>query len=213
MGLAGFFISVVGISLSGVMMPGPVTAAAIATGARNRWAGVLISIGHGIVEFPLMILIVLGADKLLQSMPARIVIGLGGGIFLLVMAAQMLYAVYRPGPQQAASVKRGPLMLGVVLSVGNPYFLGWWATVGLSLAMQARDIGIWAFAIFAVVHWLCDLVWLTLLSWVSFKGSVLLGGKSQRVVLTICGGTLCFFGLYFIVDAARIVIELIQTTS
>ena len=54
-----FLGQVVVISLSGVMAPGPVTAAAIGMGARSRYAGMLLAIGHGIVEFPLMILIVL----------------------------------------------------------------------------------------------------------------------------------------------------------
>jgi threonine/homoserine/homoserine lactone efflux protein len=81
-----FLAKVVGISLSGVMAPGPVTAAAIAMGARNRFAGALMAIGHGIVEFPLMILIILGMDTILRSTTTKIVIGFAGGAFLLFMA-------------------------------------------------------------------------------------------------------------------------------
>ncbi len=47
-----FLISVVSISLSGVMAPGPVFAVAIAKGSEDKTAGFLISLGHGIVEFP-----------------------------------------------------------------------------------------------------------------------------------------------------------------
>ena len=69
MNLFLFLVQVVTISLSGVMAPGPVTAAANAMGARNRFAGAIIAVGHGIVEFPLMILIIVGADKLLKWEP------------------------------------------------------------------------------------------------------------------------------------------------
>jgi len=85
MTLLFFLFQVSVISLSGVMAPGPVTAAAIAIGARSRHAGALIAFGHGAVELPLIILIVFGAGRLLKLPAAQIVIGLAGGAFLLVM--------------------------------------------------------------------------------------------------------------------------------
>jgi len=207
-----FFLSqVFVISLSGVLAPGPVTAAAIAMGSRNRFAGPLMAIGHGIIEFPLMILIILGMDKILKSTPTKITIGLAGGAFLLFMAIGMLKSSRRKEQLNAKPTRTGPLTAGILLSVGNPYFLIWWATVGLALAMTAKGLGIWAFALFAIVHWLCDLVWLTALSWASFKGSVLLGPRTQRIVLLICGLALLAFGLFFIYSAGRTLIRLLLT--
>ena len=193
-----FLFKVIIVSLSGVMAPGPVTAAAIAKGQRQRFAGSLIAVGHGIVEFPLMILIVLGMDKLLKSAKTQIVIGLAGGAFLLFMAIQMLRDIRKTDYTPEKSYKTGPVLTGILLSVGNPYFLLWWASVGLALATEATQLGIWAFAMFAVIHWLCDLVWLQVLSWASFKGSALLGPQTQRIVLLVCSLALLFFGLYFI---------------
>jgi len=207
-----FFLSqVFVISLSGVLAPGPVTAAAIAMGSRNRFAGPLMAIGHGIIEFPLMILIILGMDKILKSTPTKITIGLAGGAFLLFMAIGMLKSSRRKEQLNAKPTRTGPLTAGILLSVGNPYFLIWWATVGLALAMTAKGLGIWAFALFAIVHWLCDLVWLTTLSWASFKGSILLGPRNQRIVLLICGLALLAFGLFFIYSAGRTLIRLLLT--
>ena len=57
--LIPFLLSAIIISLSGVMAPGAVTAATIAQGTRSRWAGLLISVGHGIVEMPLIFLLML----------------------------------------------------------------------------------------------------------------------------------------------------------
>ncbi len=198
-----FLGQAIGISLSGVMAPGPITAVAIAGGARNRFAGVLIAIGHGIVEFPLMIVMVLGAGRFLQTGPARIGIGLIGGVFLLFMGIQMLRSLRSCNTQEATGSKQSPLLAGIVLSGGNPYFLVWWATVGLALATKATALGVWAFVLFAVIHWLCDLVWLTLLSWASFKGSRWFGARVQQAVLLICGGALLLFGSYFLFDAFR----------
>ena len=195
------------ISLSGVMAPGPVTAAAIGMGTRSRYAGPLIAIGHGIVEFPLMILIVLGAGRILKLPTAQVIIGLAGGTFLLIMAIQMLKSLRSAEKQQVKVTKCAPVLAGIILSAGNPYFLVWWATVGLTLATTATGIGIWAFAIFAIVHWLCDLVWLSALSWASFKGSVLLGPRGMRIVLMICSAALFVFGLFFIYNAAKILFK------
>ena len=203
MELVFFLFKVVGISLSGVMAPGPVTATAIGMGARSRYAGMLIAIGHGIVEFPLIVLIVLGMGRILQLKAAQIIIGLAGGAFLLIMAVQMFRALRSAVQQQeqVEATKSAPLLAGIMLSAGNPYFLVWWATVGLALATDATSMGIWAFVVFAIVHWLCDFVWLTALTWASFKGSVLLGPRSQQIVLLICAMALLFFGLFFIYKA------------
>jgi len=202
-----FLIEVVVISLSGVMAPGPVTAAAIGMGTRSRYAGPLIAVGHGVVEFPLMILIVLGAGRILKLPTAQIVIGLAGGAFLLIMAIQMLKSLRSAEKQQAQVTKSAPVLAGIILSAGNPYFLLWWATIGLALATTATGIGIWAFVLFAIVHWLCDLVWLSALSWASFKGSVLLGPRGMRIVLMICSAALFVFGLFFIYKAAKILFK------
>ncbi len=209
MELIFFLAKVVGISLSGVMAPGPVTAAAIATGARNRFAGALMAIGHGIVEFPLIILITLGMDTILKSTITRIVIGFAGGLFLLFMSLQMIRSLSRTQEQQVKVTRSGPLVAGIVLSGGNPFFLIWWASVGLNLAMTAANFGIWAFALFAILHWLCDLIWLSLLSWASFKGSELLEPRNQRIVLLICSLALSGFGLFFIYNAATNLIKLL----
>jgi threonine/homoserine/homoserine lactone efflux protein len=207
MALLLFLVQVVVISLSGVMAPGPVTAAAIGMGARSRYAGMLLAIGHGIVEFPLIVLIVLGMGRILKLPSAQIVIDLAGGAFLLIMAIGMLRSLRSAQEQEANVAKRTPMLAGVILSAGNPYFLFWWATVGLALATTATGMGIWAFALFAVVHWLCDFVWLGALSWASFKGTGLFGTRSRRIVLLICAVALLFFGLFFIYNAAYTLIR------
>ena len=196
-----FLLQAVLISLSGVMAPGPMTAAAIESGTRRWHAGIFLALGHAIFEIPLIIILVLGLGKFIERPNVQIGIGLAGGAFLILLGLQMLHGLRKPLDLAAPSSKRHPLWTGVLLSAGNPYFLLWWATVGLNLAIQAGDLGIMGFALFALIHWLCDLIWLEVLTAASFTGSKLLGQRTQRIILTVCGLAMLIFGLKFIIEA------------
>jgi len=197
------------ISFSGAMQPGPVTATVITMGTRNRYAGALLAVGHGIIEFPLMVLIILGMGNLFKSEKAQITIGLAGGVFLLMMATQMIVGLKKTGDSKEKPVRDKPVLAGIILSAGNPYFLIWWATVGLALATTARDFGVWAFALFALVHWSVDLIWLQILSWTSFKGTTLLGPRRQRIALLVCALAVLCFGALFVGAATTKLLRLL----
>ena len=90
MPLLAFLLEAVFISLSGVLAPGPMTAMAVGKGSDSPHAGALLAVGHGIVEFPLMVAILYGFGVLLNRDGVRVGIALVGGLFLLVMAIAML---------------------------------------------------------------------------------------------------------------------------
>lgn len=184
------------------MAPGPITAATLAAGARNRHAGAWVCAGHIAVELPLILLLGSGLGTFLQSQIIRAGIGLAGGVLLVLMGLQLVASLRKPNPAMTASVERHPLWIGVALSIANPYFLLWWATVGLTLTSQAMEFGLFALGLFALLHWMCDLGWLEVLSYAGFKGSRALGNRSQQVISAICGVVLLGFGLKFIYDAA-----------
>ena len=202
MALALFLIQVFIISFSGAIQPGPVTASAITMGTRNRWAGVLLAIGHGIIEFPLMVLIILGLGSVFQKTATQIIIGAAGGAVLLYMAYSMFKTAGHFSNPQPGARNDKPILAGIILTASNPYFLIWWATVGLALATDASKLGLYAFALFAVVHWFVDLIWVTTLSLASFHGTTLLGPKLQEAIVKICALAMLFFGLFFIYNAA-----------
>jgi threonine/homoserine/homoserine lactone efflux protein len=201
--LIAFVAQVVVISLSGVMAPGPITAATLAAGTRSRHAGSLIAVGHGLIEFPLILLVIAGAGTLLASRAVTVGIGLVGGGVLVVMGAGMLRNLGKPAGTAGKRVGRGPVLTGVILTGTNPYFLLWWLTVGLNLTTRALQIGALALGLLAAVHWLCDLVWLEALSFTSFKGTKLLGAGVQKIVLGVCSVALIGLGLFFAVDAVN----------
>ncbi|MCJ7488695.1 MAG: LysE family transporter, partial [Thermoplasmata archaeon] len=84
-----FFGIAILISFSGVMMPGPVFAAAVAKGYENEKAGIKVAIGHGIVEFPLMVLIILSVGYVFTDDRVMALIGLVGGGLLVFLGASM----------------------------------------------------------------------------------------------------------------------------
>ena len=206
MALALFLIQVFIISISGAMQPGPVTATAITMGVRNRWAGSLLAVGHGIVEFPLMVLIIFGLGTIFQKTSAQIAIGIMGGLILLYMAYGMFKTASHPVSTEAVASKDKPVWAGIIFTISNPYFLIWWATVGLGLATSATKLGLHAFVLFAVVHWLVDFMWVTALLFASFHGTTLFGPKVQQRVMQVCAGAMLFFGLFFLYKAGVMLI-------
>jgi len=195
-----FLLQTILVSLSGVMSPGPITAAAIAQGTRQSRAGALIAVGHGIVEFPLMIALALGLGVAAGVKWVESSLFIAGGAILLFMAYGMARSAHRP---TQAAIKHGPLGTGIAFSAANPYFLVWWVTVGAALIARSLHFGLWAFAVFGVVHWCCDLGWYSALSAASSKGRKWLGPQFQRIVWTVCGIFLTVFGLTFLFNGIR----------
>jgi len=184
------------------MAPGPITFATIGKGSKNPHAGALISLGHGIVEFPLIFLIFLGFDSLIDIPYVRESIGITGGVFLLWMSVDILRSLKIVGVKDKME-KHTPIVAGALLSIGNPYFIIWWATIGAALIMRSADFGYFWFGVFAVIHWLCDFLWLYFLSIISYKGGVFFGKVFQRGIFLICGIFLFFLGGKFIFDALK----------
>ncbi len=193
------------ISLSGVMAPGPLTAISVGKGSKAPQTGALVALGHGMVEFPLMVLILYGLGALFKFPYMKGLISLLGGGFLLFTGLGMLRGA-RAAEVGEGRYHRSTLLAGAFLSLGNPYFSIWWATVGAALIMRSLSFGVLGFLFFALVHWLCDFLWLSLLSVLSFKGGRFFGKGFQKAAFALSGGFLLFFGLKFTFDALRIMV-------
>lgn len=197
-----FLSEAVFISLSGVLAPGPITAVIVGKGNQSPNAGALVAIGHGIVEIPLMVAVFFGVGSLLDSAITRMVIGVAGGFFIIWMGVGMLRNIRQEAIEKREDT-RSPIMAGVLFSIGNPYFLIWWVTVGAALIFRSLEFGILGFVALAVGHWLCDLLWDWFLSIISFKGGQFFGNKFQQAIFLISGVMLLFFGARLMVDAIR----------
>ena len=198
--------STIAISLTGVMMPGPVTAVTVTKGSQRKEAGALIALGHGLVELPLIALIYLGFDRFLTLAEVKISVGLAGGLLLLWMALQM-FKIRPLVFDEGKDMSHGCVIAGLATTAANPYFFVWWATVGAALLTSARAFGSTGVVALGATHWLCDLGWLLFVSWAVFKSRRLWTQRVHRVVFGVCAAILAGFGAWFIFSGLDLAIR------
>jgi len=186
------------------MVPGPITAVTLGKGNNSPHAGAFVAIGHGVIEFPLMISIFYGFGYLLKLSYVKVAIAFVGGLFLLFMGTGMLRSITQL-EVSSRGYPHSPIIAGVLLSIGNPYFLVWWATIGAALILHSFKFGVLGFIIFMLVHWLCDFVWFYFLSALSFKGGQFFGKGFQKISFAICGVFLLLLSGKFIFDAVKMI--------
>ncbi len=198
--LMSFLAMTAFISLSGVMMPGPVFAVTMAKGQRHAMAGGLIGLGHALAEIPLVLIIYLGLGGLFATTAWKSSVGLLGGAALLAIGADMIRRRDDLSSGRA-DLPYGSLAAGTMTTLANPYFYLWWGTVGAALVTRAAAWGMAGLAVFYVVHWLCDLGWSLVVSGMSFRSAGLWSGRAHRYLFAVCGVLLFAFGARFILAA------------
>jgi len=192
-----FLLSVAVISLTGVMLPGPMTAATIAKGYQNKNAGALIAIGHGVIELPLIAAIYLGVGPFL-GLPAVVNgIYIAGGVALFYLGFRM-FRTAGDAPEEVGGLPASSVVTGIVVTGTNPAFYVWWITLGAALVAGAARFGVIGIVLLGVVHWPCDLVWSEFLSMGTFKSRRWWTGKVQRIVFGVCALILLGFGAWFV---------------
>lgn len=194
----GIFLLTVGfISLSGVMMPGPVMVAAIAKGSEDKHAGLWIAIGHLMVEIPLIAFIAMGFYYILTDNWIQGIIGIAGGILLVQMGYKMV-KMRKKKKVVKKSFPGHPVLAGIVTTGGNPYFILWWATVGSALIIAALEFGWVGILGFVIIHETCDILWDWFLSYSVHSSKEKWTRKTHAAVFGTCGAILIIFGIYFV---------------
>jgi threonine/homoserine/homoserine lactone efflux protein len=191
--------TVVVTSLSGVMMPGPMFTVTLAKSLKSPWAGVMVSLGHAVVEVPLILLVYFGIAEFFQNEIVKLVLSvLGGG--MIVWMAYDLFRARRKLAREGRDTSYNAFVAGILMSGLNPFFLVWWVTVGSLLLMNFIDaVGTWGLPFFIIVHWLCDLVWLSIVSYAIYRTHSFWGEKVQEWVFIVLSLALLYFGGQFIV--------------
>ena len=201
-----FMLWVIGISASGVMMPGPVTAVVIAKGTQSKWAGLMVAVGHAIVEVPLMAIIYFGVSAFLKSDGVQIGLGLAGGLLLIWLSVGVFKAKPVAVDVKYEGTHKSALVAGVATTTASPYFFLWWATVGVTIIAGAKAFGGGWVVLTGGIHWLFDATWLLFISCFVFFLRRFLTPTVQRVISVVCGLTLVGFGAYFIYRAIELAI-------
>lgn len=196
---------VVLVTASGALSPGPLTLSAVALGMRRGWrAGFLEAAGHAAFEFPLVIALALGAAELSKSGTALGVVGLAGSAALLVFSALLAREALRSGAnwQRALEPSGAPILVGLTLTVLNPHFLVWWATVGLKLVVDVMLAGgLCLVALMYPAHVWLDFAWLSLVAHLSSKGRAL-GPRAQRALALSLSAVMALYAALFALDSA-----------
>lgn len=188
------------IALSGALMPGPLMAAAISESSQRGFiAGPLLIAGHAILELGLVIALLLGLAPLLQLPSVFAAIALIGSAILFWMA----FGMFRSLPSLRLSwegTRKGghhPAVTGIVMSIANPYWSIWWATIGLGYILYSWQFGLWGVAFFFAGHILADLAWYSMISAAVAGGRRFLTDRLYRVLIGLCATFLVVFSLYF----------------
>ena len=197
--------SVIVISFSGVMMPGPMFAVTLAKSYKSPWAGTQIALGHAVIEVPLILLIYFGFAQFFQSILVQLVLSILGGGMILWLGISMFRA-RADVVQKGRDLPYNAFVAGIFTSGLNPFFLLWWATIGSMLIMKFLDFGTLGLIVFIVVHWLCDLLWLSFVSVTVYKTRSLWGRKFQEWLFIACSLLLVGFGIWFMVSGIRSVV-------
>ena len=203
--IAAIFLTSFGVGFSGAAAPGPLLAFTIRESVRSGYkAGPLVSVGHAMLELPLVIGLVWGLGGFLNRDPVVAGISLAGGAFLLWMGAGL---VLRPGrhlpevgEESGSTGGVWRMMLGgVLVSLSNPFWTIWWATIGLGFLAWAQETGGTGVGAFYVGHALSDFVWYTFVAVAVASGGRLMGPRLYRGLLVGCGLFLLGLGVWFLV--------------
>jgi len=201
--LGQFLLMAAGISLTGAMLPGPMTAATIVKGYSDRHAGAWIAVGHAVIEIPLiaiMAVVYLGSGRLVSSPQVERVIYLVGGLMLLYLGFRMFRGT-RETSGAVGGLPASPLVTGIVITGTNPSFYIWWVTAGAVLIAGAAKFGPIGVVLLGLVHLPSDFIWSEFLSAGTFESRHWWTQKVQRIVFSVCASILAGFGVWFCVSA------------
>ncbi len=205
------------VALSGAMAPGPLLTYTVVKTLQVRKRGYLVGVwviaGHSILESVLIVAILLGISPLLRHPAAVKVIGLLGGLFLIYLGSSLIRDVIRGklheafGEQQSRGQTEGhkkmsPVLGGILISMSNPYWWIWWASIGFAFMLQyGISFANWPLLLaFFLGHESGDLAWYAAVSTLIYLGRRRINTKIYRIILTVCGAVMVGLGIFLAVS-------------
>ncbi len=217
--LGALFVTSLAVGFSGAVTPGPLLVACITQSARGGFrAGWLVAVGHALIELVLVVALCLGLGAVLGRTDVAFSISLIGGLVLLWMGWTTTLPAWRgrvelPNPEHngidGANMKDtaagpgvlrgsvGAVVAGVAATVSGPFWIIWWATVGLSYLSLASPLGTTGIAAFYLGHVSADFVWYSVVTAAVAGGRRILSPRAYRALLVGCGLCLGALGVFF----------------
>lgn len=201
------------LAVPAVISPGPVSTAVVTAGARQGLrVGPLVSTGHAAVEFVMVLGLALGFRSLMSQPVLIAIIGLVGGGLMLYMAFSLLWGVYKGrlrlpgiGEETVETSARSLVGLGIGATLANPFFYGWWVSIGGACVVEARRLGWLAVLLFYATHISVDYLWNSFLAGVVGSGRRWITNTVYRGLLIVAASFLLYLGVLFLLRAAGII--------
>jgi threonine/homoserine/homoserine lactone efflux protein len=205
MDIINFAATVIILTISGALAPGPLFFVTISHGTKTgAKSGLLFSISHTIIEFTLVMLLALGLLTFANEPTVRFAVGSLGGLALIVFGLLQIRSSLNQEKQTnpTNSSNKNLLLIGLALTGLNPYFIIWWLTIGANLILISLEFaGLLGVILMYICHVWVDYAWLTLVAGFAKKGAKLLQQKWYRFMIAGFGAVLTYFGVTFLVDA------------
>ena len=192
------------IALSGALMPGPMFTYTISEASKKGiWIGPLLILGHAILEFSLLILLIFGFGVILTKDITFALIGTIGAAIMLYMAYEMYMSLPKLNLHDSAShpkkitIYKNPVIAGIIISLSNPYWSIWWATIGfgyVTLSLKNGYIGVF---VFFLGHIFADFIWYFFISFSITKGKSFISNRLYKIIIFICATALIYFAFTF----------------
>jgi threonine/homoserine/homoserine lactone efflux protein len=200
------FLSAFAVGFSGAVMPGPLMTYTIRKSlSAGPRAGFIIIAGHALLELFLVIVIFLGFDTVLKSEVTQIIIGITGGILLAYMGFDMIHNSSKNKisiQEDGKSDSKNMVVSSIILTATNPYFILWWAIIGLGFIMQSYEsYGAAGVTVYYFGHITADVTWYAFLSILVGTTRKFIKEKTYRIIIICLGCVLVFFGGKFIYGA------------
>ncbi len=191
------------IGISGAMIPGPLTLFTVSEVLKsNRYAGLKIIAGHMFLEFLIILAILSGLQKFLDSERFLRLVTVAGGAALALMGALLIsYASRMKVMREKTGVtfKKGLFIGGLFFSAISPGFLIWWATIGVSTVIRSLLFGITGVAVLTLGHWIADVGWYWSLSYAVDKGKRHLSDRTYQNIIRVFSFLLIILGVGFLI--------------
>ncbi len=206
--LWGLFATSLLVGLSGAVAPGPLLTAVIGDVARTGfWTAPLLVLGHALLELVTVLALARGLARAIRNPTVLRTIAALGGITLLVLGGDLARSAWigavHLDEAHTASAAALPLLTGVVVSVSNPYWVLWWATVGAGYTALALRHGAAGLGAFYVGHITADFGWYVPLALLLSAGQQLFDAEVYRFIIGVAGAFLMAMGLFFLALAIR----------
>jgi threonine/homoserine/homoserine lactone efflux protein len=223
MNVLDFAGEVVLLSASGVLSPGPLFLMNLVYGAKQGYkAGLKIASGHAMIELPLIIILAISFFQLTNTTVITYnlnALGLVGGTSIIIFGIIQIINTTRNKRNKSlfdnsnnnyrvSFIADKPILLGIIFSALNPFFIAWWLTVGLTLISDSISLfGVvtGSVLLFSFHIWM-DYIWLILTSYLISKGVSVIKTRYYYFLFMGLNIILTFYGMHMIVSGISFIL-------